>query len=329
MPATVAPFGQTAAGQPVAAIRIGSADLAVTILTFGAALQDVRLTGSPHSLTLGGPDMAAYEGPMGYFGTIVGPVANRIAGAQAWIGGRLYRFPSNEGTTLLHGGATGTQTRVWSIDDATATSVRLSLTLEDGDDGFPGRRHITADYSVAASTLTLRLSATTDAPTLMNLASHSYWTLNGSPATLGHRLTVAADAYLPTDAANIPTGEQRPVSGTFDLRQPRRIDGTEGYDHNFCLSPAPRALTDVVTVAGDRLSMTLATTEPGLQIYDGRGIGTGTFAGHGGAPYGAFAALALEPQRWPDAPNHPGFPPVTLDPGETYAQETQWRFDRR
>ena len=51
MPATVAPFGQTAAGQPVAAIRISSADLAVTILTFGAALQDVRLTGSPHSLT--------------------------------------------------------------------------------------------------------------------------------------------------------------------------------------------------------------------------------------------------------------------------------------
>ena len=329
MPATVAPFGQTAAGQPVAAIRIGSADLAVTILTFGAALQDVRLTGSPHSLTLGGPDMAAYEGPMGYFGTIVGPVANRIAGAQARIGGRLYRFAPNEGTTLLHGGATGTQTRVWSVDDATATSVRLSLTLEDGDDGFPGRRQITADYSVAGSTLTLRLSATTDAPTLMNLASHSSWTLNGSPTTVGHSLTVAADTFLPTDAANIPTGEQRPVSGAFDLRQPRRIDGTEGYDHNFCLSPAPRALTDVVTLAGDHVSMTLATTEPGLQVYDGRGIGTGSFAGHGGAPYGAFAALALEPQRWPDAPNQPGFPPVTLDPGEAYAQETQWRFDRR
>ena len=329
MPAHVAPFGQTAAGQPVAAIRIGSADLAVTILSFGAALQDVRLAGMPQSLTLGGPEMAAYEGPMGYFGTIVGPVANRIAGAQAQIGGRLYRFAPNEGPTLLHGGATGTQTRVWSVDDATETSLRLSLTLEDGDDGFPGRRQITADYSVAGSTLTLRLSATTDAPTLMNLASHSYWNLNGSPTTVGHRLTVVADAYLPTDAANIPTGEQRPVSGAFDLRQPRLIDGTEGYDHNFCLSPAPRALTDVARLEGEHVSMTLATTEPGLQIYDGRGIGTGSFPGHGGAPYGAFAALALEPQRWPDAPNQPSFSPVTLNPGEAYAQETQWRFDRR
>jgi aldose 1-epimerase len=326
MPANVTPFGQTAAGQTVAAIRIGSADLAVTILSFGAALQDLRLTGVPHSLTLGGPDMAAYEGPMGYFGTIVGPVANRLAGSQAWIAGHLYRFPANEGTTLLHGGATGTQARVWSVEDTTETSLRLTLTLEDGDDGFPGRRQITADYSVAGSTLTLRLSATTDAPTLMNLASHSYWNLTGTPTTAGHRLTVAADAYLPTDAANIPTGEQRPVTGAFNLRQPRRIDGTEGWDHNFCLCPAPRALTDVATLTGGQVAMTLATTEPGLQVYDGRGIGTGPFGGHSGRPYGPFAALALEAQLWPDAPNQSGFPPVTLDPGETYRQETQWRF---
>lgn len=328
MPANVTPFGQTAAGQPVTAIRIGSADLAVTILSFGAALQDVRLTGIAHSLTLGGPDMAAYDGPMGYFGTIVGPVANRIAGAQASIAGRLYRFAPNEGTTLLHGGATGTQTRVWSVDHATETGLRLSLTLDNGDDGFPGRRQITADYSVAGRTLTLRLSATTDAPTLMNLASHSYWNLTGRPTTTGHHLTVAAEAYLPTDAGDIPTGEQRAVSGAFDLRQPRLIDGTEGWDHNFCLCAAPRALTDVATLTGGPVAMTLATTEPGLQVYDGRGIGTAPFAGHGGAPYGAFAALALEPQRWPDAPNQPSFFPVTLDVGAAYAQETQWRFDR-
>jgi aldose 1-epimerase len=328
MPANVTPFGQTAAGQPVAAIRIASADLAVTILSFGAALQDLRLTGIPHALTLGGPDMAAYEGPMGYFGTIVGPVANRLAGAQARIGGQLYRFPANEGTTLLHGGATGTQTRVWSVEDATETRLRLTLTLENGDDGYPGRRQITADYSVAGSTLTLRLSATTDAPTLMNLASHSYWNLTGTPTTTGHTLTVAAETWLPTDAGGIPTGEQRAVAGAFDLRQPRLIDGTEGYDHNFCLAPTPRALTDVARLEGGPVAMTLATTEPGLQVYDGRGIGTGSFTGHGGAPYGAFAALALEPQRWPDAPNQPSFFPVTLDPEAAYAQETQWRFTR-
>ncbi|MFY8145157.1 MAG: galactose mutarotase, partial [Rhodobacter sp.] len=45
-----------------------------------------------------------------------------------------------------------------------------------------------------------------------------------------------------------------------------------------------------------------------------------------GHPYGPFAGLALEAQRWPDAPNQPGFPQVTLDPGKTYRQVTQGRY---
>ena len=328
MPAGTSPFGQTADGQTVQAVQIGTADLAVTVLTFGAALQDVRLPSVPQSLTLGGPDMAAYLGPMGYFGTLVGPVANRIAGARATIAGHDYRFPPNEGTTLLHGGASGTQTRVWRLEEATATTARLTLTLPDGDGGFPGRRQIIADYAVSGAALTLTLSATTDAPTLMNLANHSYWNLSGTPTTAGHTLTAVAETWLPTDAGGIPTGEQRAVAGAFDLRKGRVIDGTEGYDHTFCLCPAPRALTDVATLTGGQVRLTLATTEPGLQVYDGRALNTGPFPGHSGRPYGPFAGLALEAQRWPDAPNQPGFPPVTLDPGETYRQVTQWRFGR-
>ncbi|MCA3444432.1 MAG: hypothetical protein INF52_13845 [Rhodobacter sp.] len=76
------------------------------------------------------------------------------------------------------------------------------------------------------------------------------------------------------------------------------------------------------------MRLTLATTEPGLQVFDGRALNTGRFPGQFGQPYGPFAGLALEAQRWPDAPNQPEFPPVTLDPGETYRQVTQWRFDR-
>jgi aldose 1-epimerase len=162
----------------------------------------------------------------------------------------------------------------------------------------------------------------------MNLANHSYWNLNGTPTTAGHILTVAAETWLPTGADGIPSGEQRAVAGAFDLRRGRVIDGTEGWDHNFCLYPAPRALTDVASLTGGQVRLTLATTEPGLQVYDGRALNTWAFPGHSGHPYGPFAGLALEAQRWPDAPNHPGFPPVTLDPGETYRQVTQWRFDR-
>lgn len=328
MTANLVPFGQTAGGQPVQAIRLTTPDIAATILTYGAALSDLRLPGLSHALTLGGPDIAAYQGPMGYFGTLVGPVANRLAGARAAIAGRDYAFAPNDGANLLHGGSHGIQTRLWTIAEAGASHARLTLALTDGEGGFPANRTLTADYRAEGAALTLSLTATTDAPTLMNLAHHGYWNPDGAPTTRGLRLTVHADRYLPVDAALIPLGEVRPVHDAFDLRRGRVIDLTEGLDHNFCLATAPRALTEVATLAGKSATLHLATTEPGLQIYEGARIATAPFPGHHGTPYGAFAGIAMEPQRWPDAPHHASFPPITLVPGETYRQTTRWRFTR-
>jgi aldose 1-epimerase len=328
MNANTRPFGRTKAGEEVLAVRLASEKLEATILTFGAALQDVRLPGVPQALTLGGPGFAAYEGPMTYFGTIVGPVANRIGQAEAKIAGRLYRFPANEGSTLLHSGDTGIHSRVWTLQSATANRVLLTLVLEDGEGGFPGRRKLSAEYTVTGARLSLHLSATTDAPTLMNLAQHGYWNLTGAPTIFGQKLTVLADRVLRTTEQTLPTGEVMPVSGVFDLRRGRVIDGTEGFDHNFCLAPGSRPLTDAAVLEGGGLRMTIATTEPGLQVYDGRRLETAPFVGHGGQLYHAYAGLALEPQGWPDAPNHAGFPPITLDPPDTYTQITEWRFER-
>jgi aldose 1-epimerase len=326
MAADIRDFGHAPDGRLVRAATIVSGDLSATILTWGAALNDIRLAGIGRALTLGGSRIAAYAGPMGYFGTIVGPVANRLAGARATIAGREYRFPANEGTTSLHSGPRGVQARHWALEAADASALRLGLVLEDGDDGYPGRRRITAEYRVEDAALTLHLTAETDAPTLMNLANHSYWNLDGGATYAGHRLRVLADAYVATQD-DLPTGEVAPVAGAFDLRAGRVLDLTEGYNHNFCLAPAPRALTEVAELTGrSGVTLQMATTEPGLQVYDGRFLDTGGFAGHGGLPYAAHAGLALEAQRWPDAPNHPHFPSILLMPDAPYDQTTRWRF---
>ncbi len=329
MTGTLRPFGQTRDGTPVTAVTLTTGELTATILTFGAALSDLRLTGLPHALTLGGSEVAAYQdGPMRYFGTIVGPLANRLAGAQATVGGRELRLAANDGPNLLHGGRDGTHTHVWSVAEAGPAQVRLTLALRDGEDGFPGNRRITAVYRAEGATLTLTLEAETDAPTLMNLAHHGYWNPDGAPTTRGLRLTVQADSYLPVDAGLIPLGAPCAVHDAFDLRGGRLLDMTEGIDHNFCLAPAPRELTEIASLAGRSATLHLASTEPGLQIYEGAQIATAPFGGHDGVPYGAFAGVAMEPQRWPDAPHHPAFPSVTLDPGQRYAQTTRWRFTR-
>jgi aldose 1-epimerase len=312
-------FGVTAAGAAVDRITLTNGDMTVVLLTYGCALQSLRLAGVAHDLTLGSDRLADYEGPMCYHGTLVGPVANRLTGARAVIDGHVVQFPANEATgNLLHGGRDGIQTRIWTVADVTDTSVTLTLDLPDGDGGFPGNRQIGVRFSLAQTTLRMEITATTDVPSLMNIAQHSYWNLNGTDSWAGHSLQVAADTFLPVTPDMLPTGQIQPVMGTpFDFRQPRRIaPGDPVMDICFCLTPGP--LRDVLWLTGDRLVMTLATTAPGLQVYDGL---QGIRPGH--APY---EGLAIEAQGWPDAPNHAGFPSIALAPGQTYNQTTQWRF---
>lgn len=331
MPERVAVFGQTVDGRKVHAVRLRCGQLAATVLTLGATLQDVRLAGTPWPLTLGANSVAAYEGPCRWFGSIVGPVANRIEGARANIDGRLCKFDANEaGRTTLHSGASGTDAQLWSIAAVDETSVTLTLTLPDGMGGFPGTRQITAHFKLSApATLTLTLAAETDAPSLMNLANHSYWNLDGADTTAGHQLQVMADHYLPTDDLGIPLA-QTPVADTlFDLRQPALLSRDRPIDHNFCLASADRQLQDVAILYGSRgVSMTVATTAPGLQIYDGAWINSHPFPGLMGQVYGARAGVAIEAQHWPNAPHRPDFPSVSLLPGRTYHQQTRWRFSR-
>lgn len=318
------PFGDNDDGRPVHRLTISNGGLTAAFLTRGAILNDVRIDGIDRNLTIGSDDLADYFGPMIYHGALVGPVVNRIAGATAELDGQTLRFPPNEGENLLHSGTAGTWARVWEVTEHGPAHVLLRIDLDHLEGGFPGRRTITARFSVNdAGVLRLDLRAATDRPTFMNVANHSYWKLDDRPTWAEHALRIAADACLPVDAALIPTGEVRDVTGTgLDFRAARRPRLDDPLiDHCFVLSRGPVPLRDVLWFTGaDGVSMTMATTEPGLQVYDG---------GQGARP-GAVRheAPAFEAQGWPDAMHHAGFPSVLLRPGQVYSTTTTWRFAR-
>jgi aldose 1-epimerase len=313
-------FGTTANGLDVDRITIEAGALKVAILTLGAALHEVRLAGVDANLTRGTDDVLAYADAWRYHGTIIGPIANRISTAQVKIEGMMHELERNQdGRIHLHSGKNATHFQVWSIVAQTPASVTLEVVLGDGLCGLPGRRVIRATYTVRApATLTLELTGISDADTLMNLAQHGYWNMDGTDNWTGHRLQIAADHYLPTDTDACPTGEIKDVSGTLmDLRDgPEIASHSHIFDHNFCTANAKQELRDVVTLTGKSgVKMTLATTETGIQIFDGRSSPSN------------YEALAIEAQGWPDAPNHRGFPSIRLKAGETYTQTTRWRFE--
>lgn len=320
----VADFGTTASGQAVQVATLSSAALTARILTLGAVLQDVRLAGLDHGLTLGSNRVADYEGPMCYHGALIAPVANRIGGNSATIDGVRHRFSAGPGQThILHSGPAGTHLKIWRLNDAAPDKVTLSCDLPDGEGGFPGNRKVRVTYAVDGNSLRMEVTARTDRATPFNAANHSYWNLDGSESWQGHRLRVAADHYLPATEEILPTGEVASVAGTeFDFRAGKVAGpGAPALDHCFCLSAERTALRPVLTLSGkSSVTMTLSTTEPGVQIYDGRGAARpGRKPGEG---------VAIEAQGWPDAPNHPQFPSILLRPGQTYHQITEWRFAR-
>ena len=78
-------------------------------------------------------------------------------------------------------------------------------------------------------------------------------------------------------------------------------------------------------VESSGIGMEVWSTEPGVQFYDGGSMRSVT--GRGGQTYGPHSGLCLEPQRFPDSPNQPGFTDCALYPGQVYRQITEYRFD--
>ena len=75
--------------------------------------------------------------------------------------------------------------------------------------------------------------------------------------------------------------------------------------------------------------MIVETDAPGLQVYDAARLDTSPVLGHSGKPCVGHAGIAMEPQIWPDAPNQPNFPSITLRPEERFSQISFFRFTRK
>ncbi|MFZ1814342.1 MAG: aldose epimerase family protein [Rhizobiaceae bacterium] len=326
-------FGRTPSGEAVHRYTISGGGLTANILNWGAVIQDLRLGGHGPSLVLGFEAFDSYPAHSRYFGATAGRCANRIRDGRFEIDGKSHQVDRNFlGKHHLHGGSASIGKRLWTVGKVDAERISLSIRVEDGEMGYPGRLEISQTIGLLESgVLDIVMEAQCDAPTLCNLAHHSYFNLGRTPDILDHTLRVAADHYLPVDAEMIPTGEVRPVAGTpFDLRTARRlgdVSANHPIDHNFCISRERTALRAVgeLRAPASGVSMLVRTSEPGLQVYDGSQLDV-PVPGIGGRMMKAHAGIAMEPQVWPDAVNHGDWFQPLLRPNETYRQHTQYVF---
>ena len=332
-------------GKPVELIRLQNGGLSAEILTYGATLRSLRVPdrdGKPLDVVLGFDSIEDYVNQSCYIGATVGPNANRIGGAACPIGKTRRRLDANDGKNNLHSGFAGLDRQLWEVLAASEEAVTLLCTHPDGRGGLPGDLNLAVTYWLDEGALLVEYRAVSEKDTLCNPTNHSYFNLDGqgSGDVLDHRIQILSDAFTPTDAHSIPTGELRPVAGTvMDLREPVRIGDrvedpepqlrlAKGFDHNWILEEKeeePFRLAARVCGARSGVSMELWTDRPGVQFYSGNYIPQG-LPGKDGALYGPRSGLCLETQAWPDAPNHPDFPATLLRAGKEWQSRTLYRF---
>ena len=329
-------FGRLADGSEVFAYLLGSPDgLQAEVLTLGGILHSLTppVQGRRIPLVVSLPDVQSHLVDRSFVGQLVGRFANRIGGAAFELDGRRFRLSANNGANTLHGGEPGFGKQLWRVVEAgngRRSFLKLALHSPDGSNGFPGNLDVTALISIEDNTLTLAWEATTDAPTPVSLTWHPYFNLSGDAQTAAdhHTLRVAATRYLPVSAALIPTGEVASVAGTpFDFRKARplrappaeahpQIRDVGGYDHCWVLDKEARVAAELYSPASG-VRMAVRTNLPGLQVYG---------AYHLRTAYPGMHAICLEPENFPDAPNHANFPSSILRPGETHRSFMSFTF---
>jgi aldose 1-epimerase len=342
-----APFGKNLDGQPVEIYTLQNGNgMSARIMTYGGIVQSLTApdkNGNYGDVVLGYDTLDGYLTNSPYFGALIGRYGNRIARGHFTLDGVNYTLATNNGVNSLHGGLKGFDKVVWTakpMQTADGPALLLTYVSRDGEEGYPGLLLVTAVYTLTRdNSLRLEYTATTDKDTVVNLTQHSYFNLRGSGDILGHVVYLNADRFTPVDGTLIPNGELRPVAGTpFDFRNPTAI-GTRigqddeqlkfgnGYDHNWVISKpmGQMGLMARVTEPATGRVMEVWSAEPGLQFYSGNFL-DGTIVGKSGHVYQFRNAIAMEPQHYPDSPNHPNFPTVVLKPGDTYHNTIIYKF---
>jgi aldose 1-epimerase len=340
-------FGTSPDGKPVDIFTLRNRrGMEARICNYGGIVTSLKVpdrNGQFGDVVLGYDSLDGYIKSSPYFGCLVGRYGNRIAKGKFKLNGQEYTLVTNNYPNALHGGTRGFDKVVWDakiLATPEGPGLELRYVSKDGEEGYPGNLSVTAVYTLTEDNgLKLDYDATTDKDTVVNLTQHSYFNLAQRGNILGHVVMMPADRFTPVDSTLIPTGELRPVQGTpFDFRTPTAIGARieqddqqlkfgKGYDHNWVFTKKLNQLTLLARVTEPTTGRVLEvlSTEPGLQFYSGNFL-DGTITGKGGWTYQFRNGFCMEPQHYPDSPNHPAFPTTVLKPGQVYRNTIIYRF---
>jgi aldose 1-epimerase len=327
----------------------------VRVTNFGAYVQAIEVpdkNGIFNDIILGYDSAQQYVNDCCYNGATVGRFANRIKHGRYSFDEQTYQLTTNNGginkINHNHGGLIGFNKKRWQVSRVDKALV-FTYTSADGEQGYPGKLAVQAKFELSNNNeFIITYSATTTKPTPVNIIPHLYFNLNGDGQgnIEDHQLQINANYITEAEPYLTATGKLLPVKDTpFDFTQMKalgrdiktihpqlKLAGGQdkqygGYDHNWVLANYDGKMRQQAVlfekITGRKL--TISTTQPGLQIYSGNFM-NGTVKGKKGKLMANRSGVAIEPQHFPDSPNHSHFPNTILLPEQTYLEVNKFHF---
>jgi aldose 1-epimerase len=341
-------FNKVIDGKQVGLFFLKNANLTAAITNYGGRIVSLCApdkNGLKADVVLGFKSIDDYLKATGvYHGAIVGRVIGRIAKGTFDLDGKTQSLTINSGSNHQHGGTKGFHNQVWEVKTVTDSSLVLSYISVDGEMGYPGTLQVEATYQLTSNNeLTLKLLATTDKLTIVNLTNHAFFNLagEGNGTILDHILTIPSNYFCKVNSDKIKTGVLLKVSRTpFDFRKGKSI-GKDivletsdeqlkiglGYDQSYVLKKKKSdkivlAATVVDPNSGRKLEV--FTNNMGVHFFSANFF-KGTDVGKMGKPFNFRESFALETQDY-NSPNQKSFPTMILKPGEKYETFTVYHF---
>lgn len=340
-------FEQQVQGQNVHLLTLQNrAGMQIAITDYGARLVSALVPdkhGNLIDVVLGFDSINGYlTAQEKYHGATIGRVANRIGKGKFLLDDKEYPLTTNNGTNCLHGGHEGFHSKVWDRQVNFKKEVTFYYVSADGEEGFPGEVKVNVTYQLTEENeIVIRLRATADKRTVLNLTNHAYFNLNGegNGDILNHQVTIHADHFLPIKDDQTPIGSIIPVEGSaFDFRETKKIVQdinsqeeqitlAKGYDHTYVNTHPISSVIAEAYAEESGILLQVCTDNPGLHLYTGNFLADDI--GKSGHRYLTNGGLCFEAQYFPDSPNRATFPSVIIEPGKDYEHTIIYKFGIR
>lgn len=313
----------------------------VRILTYGGIIQSIMTPdehGYQKDIVLGKDDLEGYLKDDSYIGAVVGPIAGRINKGKFHIDDKEFILDTNGGDHHLHGGSAGLTMKVWEAKtEIREDSVKLVLSAssQDGEGGYSGNRTYKTTYILNnKNQLMIYFDATTDKDTIINMTSHSYFNLSNEDENIyAQKMMINAQKTLTVNKDLIPDGSfdfviGKPTNFTRGALLGEALKGMEeGIDKVYVVNKEYGTFGIAAKAVDEKSGRTLdlVTDQPAVVLYTSNHF-DGSALGKDGQALIRHGAFCLEPQHYPDSPNHPNFPCIVIRAGEKYKSRTQFTF---